>query len=73
MGHYSEDGVFGKTPSSPLLPILVVEGAVQLISNSFSAGITLFVAVDLMCPWEEVSLGFPCYHLGQLPFMLSYF
>lgn len=36
---------------------LVVEEAVHLVSSSFLAIITPYIAIDLACPYEEMNLG----------------
>ena len=37
--------------------IACYEGAIQLVLRSFSEGIIPHVAVDFLCPWEEMSSG----------------
>ena len=49
--------------------ILFCGGAVQLVFRSFSTGAILYVAVDLVCLWEEVSSG--SYSVAILNCLLS--
>lgn len=67
MGHHARGGVFGETVSLPLQPISLwdlsfffFEGALQLLFGPSSEGIVSYVAVDLLCPWEDVNSGFFC-------------
>jgi len=60
---YTGSGVFGETMSLPLLSISMwsfyplLWRTVNIIFRSFSEGNDPYEAVDLMCPWEEVSSG----------------
>lgn len=62
--HCTKSGVFGETRSLLSYPskrspfLYCCEGAIQLASGSFSERIVLYVAVDWLCLWEEVSSGF---------------
>lgn len=62
--HCTKSGVFGETRSLLSYPsrcgpfLYCCEGAIQLVFRSFSERIVLYVAVDLLCLWEEVSSGF---------------
>lgn len=40
--------------------IFFFEGALQLLFGPSSEGIVSYVAVDLLCPWEDVNSGFFC-------------
>ena len=52
---FGQDHVFDSP--TPLIVALfsLVEGTIQLLLSSFSGGIITYVAVDLVCLWEEVS------------------
>ena len=65
-GGWGTSRVYGEIVSQPFLPVLMCffitfalhEGVVPLVFSIFSEEIILNVAVDPVCPWEEVSSGF---------------
>ena len=65
----AKDGVWGKIMPLLLLPVSMqplyslLWQAFQLIFRSFPERVAPYVAVDLLCTWEEVSSG--CSYTGN--------
>lgn len=61
MSHHAGGRIFGKPVSPTCLDVAclsLVEKSVQLIFSSFSLGIILYIAVESVCLWVKVNLGF---------------